>query len=119
MNPLIAAGKPGSSVPCRTCNHEFQQDPCFNVECPVCRAKAGQYCKRPSEHSGPFVPFHRERDLLALKEGHYDHVNSHGDTCGPQSNEKNVSTQSAADEKVANFDQQSRDVSCVVQMSLI
>ncbi len=43
----------------------------------------GQYCKRPSEHSGPFVPFHKERDLKALEFGYYDH--SGNDNCGPNS----------------------------------
>ncbi len=84
MNSLIAAAKSGHPVICRTCNHEFPQDPCFNVECPACRAKPGQYCKRLSEHSGPFVPFHRERDLLAFGEGHYNHRNNQGRACGPQ-----------------------------------
>jgi hypothetical protein len=77
MNPLLAAGKPGQPVRCRKCGHEFPQDPPFEVACPDCHAPPGQTCRRPSGHSGPFVPFHAARDLLALERGHYDHE------CGP------------------------------------
>lgn len=73
MSALHAAAKPGKPVICATCSHTFAQDPPFEVPCPVCHAKAGQYCKRPSGHSGPFVPFHAERDLAALAAGFYDH----------------------------------------------
>jgi hypothetical protein len=77
----MASKKPGQPVHCATCAHCFPQDPCFAVECPTCRAAAGSYCKRPSDHSGPLVPFHWERDLLALRRGFYDHAGTAA--CGP------------------------------------
>lgn len=84
MNALMPASKPGESIQCRSCSHDFPQDPIYEVPCPVCKAAAGTYCKRPSEHSGPFVPFHAERDIAALQQGYYDHTGNTG--CGPNSN---------------------------------
>lgn len=84
MSTLIARGKPGEGVKCGGCEHEFKQDPPFEVACPYCKAKPGTYCVRPSEHRGPFVPFHAERDVLALKMGFYDHQDM-GTKCGPHS----------------------------------
>lgn len=83
MSNLLPKGKPNRPVHCSSCGHEFPQDPPFNVSCPTCLAGAGTYCKRPSGHSGPFVPFHVERDLLALQNGYYDHRGEKG--CGPNS----------------------------------
>ena len=77
------SAKPHVPVPCSNCGHEFEQDPVFQVECPDCHAKAGQYCKRPSGHQGPLVPFHVSRDIKALELGHYDHPTKDG--CGPTS----------------------------------
>jgi hypothetical protein len=90
MNPLIAAGKPNQPVLCNGCRYEFQQDPCFEVRCPECGAKTGKYCIRPSEHSGPFAPFHASRDLKALQEGFYDHPGN--SNCGPNSNSEKAKT---------------------------
>src|SRR5574341_1886887 len=83
MSSLIAAGKPGRPVVCNSCHYEFPQDPCFEVSCPECGAGQERYCKRPSEPSGPFVPFHAARDLEALKQGFYDHTGN--SQCGPNS----------------------------------
>lgn len=53
------------------CQKTWSRDPCLEVKCPDCGAGVGERCKRPSGWSGPFVKFHKERDLLALEEGHY------------------------------------------------
>ncbi len=87
MSSLTAAGKPGQPVGCAACGHEFPQDPCFSVACPDCSAPPGQYCRRPSGHSGPLVSFHAARDLAALAAGFYDHTNDQGLPCGRQSND--------------------------------
>ena len=73
MNALLAAAKPGVSVGCQNCAQRYPQDPPFEVVCPVCGDAAGSYCRRPSGHSGSFIPFHAERDLLAKKRGFYGH----------------------------------------------
>jgi hypothetical protein len=83
MAKLHAAAKPGQGVVCMRCGHGFPQDPPFEVTCPACGAGPGQYCKRPSGHSGPFVEFHASRDLEALRLGFYDHDGVEG--CGPNS----------------------------------
>lgn len=83
MNPLLPKSKPGQAVKCGGCKHHFPQDPCFEIKCPACGANPGAYCKRPSDHSGPFVPFHRDRDLRAFQLGFYDHDG--GPKCGPRS----------------------------------
>ena len=70
---LAAAYKPGEPCPCADCGYVWPQDPCYEVACPQCGAKAGTYCKRPSEHQGPFVNFHAARDLEADRQGFYDH----------------------------------------------
>lgn len=75
MSALLAAAKPGTPVGCTLCTATWPQDPPFEVECPTCHAKPGAYCRRPSGHSGPFVPFHAARDLAALDAGAY------GDRC--------------------------------------
>jgi hypothetical protein len=72
-NPLQPAAKPGIPVWCSKCGQEHEQDPTFEVKCPVCNAPPGQYCRRPSGHSGPFVAFHAERDLVAARLGFYGH----------------------------------------------
>lgn len=36
-----------------------------SVACPGCGAKIGNWCKRPSGHSGPFVAFHAARRQAA------------------------------------------------------
>ena len=75
MSALIAWAKPGRSVrivaPCG-CRYDVPHDPPFGVDCPACGANVGAYCKRPSEHSGPLVPFHAARDLAAVAVGLYD-----------------------------------------------
>lgn len=81
MSALLPAAKPGTPVACASCAHQFAQDPPFSVACPDCKAPAGSYCHRPSEHAGPLVPFHKSRDLEALKQGYYDHPVGKG--CGP------------------------------------
>ena len=83
MNELQIKGKRGVPVCCTSCGHEFPQDPPFSVPCRQCGAKVGQYCKRPSGHSGPFVPFHAVRDIDALVAGGYDHDGN--SKCGPNS----------------------------------
>jgi hypothetical protein len=77
------SSKPRVPVQCNGCGHEFPQDPVFQVECPDCHAKPGQYCKRPSGHQGPLVPFHSARDIKTLELGFYDHPTKQG--CGPTS----------------------------------
>jgi hypothetical protein len=90
---LIPAAKPGVEVTCHSCEHIFAQDPPFSVPCRACGAKVGQYCKRPSGHSGPMVAFHAVRDIDALSLGYYDHDESSASSlkhrrarCGPNSN---------------------------------
>jgi hypothetical protein len=73
-NPLQPAARPGEPVCCLRCGQEYKQDPPFEIECPVCHAPPGQYCRRPSGHSGPFVAFHAERDLEAARLGFYGHA---------------------------------------------
>lgn len=73
MPALLAAAKPGHPVHCNDCGQQYPQDPPFEVTCPECAAAPGQYCRRPSGHSGPFVPFHAARDLLAKALGFYGH----------------------------------------------
>jgi hypothetical protein len=79
MNVLLAITEPV----CPLCGHTWPRDPCFEVACPTCGANAGAYCKRPSGHSGPMVPFHAERDLAAAAAGAYAHpcVPDHRCTC--------------------------------------
>lgn len=81
---LRVTTKKGVPTFCSICSHEFSQDPIFEVACPTCKAKPGQYCIRPSGHSGPFVDFHAERDIVALRDGFYDHKGN--GSCGPHSN---------------------------------
>lgn len=80
---LYPKSKPHDPVNCESCNHQFPQDPPFEVKCPTCGAELGTYCKRPSDHTGMFVPFHKERDIEALAKGFYDHIGN--DKCGPNS----------------------------------
>jgi predicted RNA-binding Zn-ribbon protein involved in translation (DUF1610 family) len=54
-------------VVCLKCGQEWERDPDLEVPCPVCGAGVGQRCRRPSGHSGPFVGFHAERDILAME----------------------------------------------------
>jgi hypothetical protein len=63
-------GKPGEPVRCQRCGQEWPQDPCFEVVCPICGAGKGQRCKRPSGHQGPFVGFHSQRELEAMRQGY-------------------------------------------------
>ena len=72
-NPLQPAARPGEPVRCLRCGQEYPTDPPFEIFCPVCHAPPGQYCRRPSGHSGPFVAFHAERDLEAARQGFYGH----------------------------------------------
>ena len=81
---LTPTTKPNHPVCCGVCGHSFRQDPCFEVDCPDCGAKKGQYCKRPSGHQGPLIPFHAARDFKAHKEGYYNHQGISG--CGPNVN---------------------------------
>lgn len=60
------------SATCMKCGHHYELDPQLAVPCPECGAKAGSFCRRPSEHSGPMVNTHAIRDLLALALGKYD-----------------------------------------------
>ena len=72
MSSLYAAARPGVPVTCNgPCGRSWPQDPPFEVACPECKAPAGTYCRRPSEHSGPLVPFHAARDRAALEAGFY------------------------------------------------
>lgn len=78
--------KKGQPVNCRICNHEFPQDPILEVDCPDCGAPKGVRCRRPSGHGGgSFVAYHAIRDVLALKNGFYDHESLNGKYCGPAS----------------------------------
>lgn len=63
---------------CRQCGHTWWRHPYLEVACPDCFAKPGQWCRRPSGHSGPFVAFHDARDVEALRLGFLDH----GTDCG-------------------------------------
>lgn len=47
-----------------TQNKQSNSDP-KAVDCPTCGAKAGNWCKRPSGHSGPMVAFHATRRKAA------------------------------------------------------
>lgn len=107
MSSLQAAAKPNTPVVCTVCGHEFVSDPCFMVECPLCHALPNHYCKRPSEHSGPFVAFHAERDLEALRAGFYDHCNPEtGEICGKQSSDvAKESTKSGVVEEVIQVEE--------------
>lgn len=84
---FVAKTKPGQPTDCNGCGHLFKQDPIYFVDCPVCHAKAGTYCKRPSGHAGPLINFHAERDIKALVEGYYDH-SGQNEKCGPHSTSK-------------------------------
>ena len=55
-------------VRCSRCGQEWSRDPALEVPCPVCLAKTGQKCRRPSGYTGNFVEIHAERDVLAMKE---------------------------------------------------
>lgn len=61
------------SAHCRKagCEKTWSRDPCLEVDCPKCVASVDQRCHRPSGWSGPFVDYHRDRDLLALRKGAY------------------------------------------------
>lgn len=53
------------------CPVVYEIDPVYMVPCPTCHAPARVRCRRPSGHSGPFVRFHKERDIAALQAGAY------------------------------------------------
>ncbi len=55
------------SVSCARCGQTWEKNPILEVECPVCQAKPGQKCKRPSEHEAwePHIP----REQLAMDRG--------------------------------------------------
>jgi len=76
-------GKIGEPIDCSSCGHTFPQDPPFEVECPHCQAQPNQRCRRPGEYAGGWIEIHKERDLLALKRGFYDHDGNY--RCGPKS----------------------------------
>lgn len=52
-------------VTCRTCGETWPRDPAREVPCPMCKAKVGQQCRRPSGHR---CSVHEQRDRLAVKE---------------------------------------------------
>lgn len=48
--------------PCEFCGADCELGVCpKSIVCPTCRAKPGQRCRRPSEHSGPMVAIHATR----------------------------------------------------------
>ena len=51
---------------CNACGQEWPRHPALEVECPKCGADVGLGCRRPSDHSGPFVEPHTEREQLAV-----------------------------------------------------
>ena len=77
MNALL----PRATAACTLCGHTWPRDPCFEVPCPSCGARVGAYCKRPSGHAGPLVPFHAARDLAAAVAGAYAHHCTPHATC--------------------------------------
>ena len=84
MSALSPAAPPGVPVSCNgPCARTGPQAPPFEVACPRCGANPGTYCVRPSGHSGPFVAFHKERDLAALAAGHYGGPCVERDGCRP------------------------------------
>lgn len=57
------------SVQCRNCGEEWPRDPALEVPCPVCRARVGAKCKRPSQHGVWGGQPHAERDQAAMDAG--------------------------------------------------
>jgi hypothetical protein len=57
------------SVTCHTCGQEWERDPVLEVECPVCHAKVGQVCRRPSGHNVFGNSFHPAREDAAMAAG--------------------------------------------------
>lgn len=56
---------------CQWCGQEWTRHPALaralgEVECPKCGADVGLGCRRPSDHAGPFVEPHIEREQLAM-----------------------------------------------------
>ena len=51
------------------CGQTWPRNPMLEVVCPTCGAPVGQYCRRPSGYSGPFVEFHVDREKVAMERG--------------------------------------------------
>ena len=54
------------TVTCRYCGQTWPRDPALEVECPVCQARVGVKCRRPSGHR---CVLHAGRDQRAMDEG--------------------------------------------------
>jgi len=54
---------------CERCGQTWPVHPFSLVPCPICHAKVGQRCLRPSDHSGPFVGYHVAREQAAIDAG--------------------------------------------------
>lgn len=52
---------------CSRCGEEWPDHPVTRVPCPVCRAAAGTWCKRPSGHRA--AELHVDREHVALAAG--------------------------------------------------
>lgn len=58
------------AVVCQSCGQEWPRDPCLEVPCPMCGAKIGGPCRRPSGHRvWSAFPFHPERERAAMAAG--------------------------------------------------
>src|SRR5262245_10414753 len=53
------------SVQCKGCGQTWRRDPILEVACPICHARIGRRCKRPSGHDAG--DYHAARDLLAME----------------------------------------------------
>ena len=56
-----------SKITCQLCGEQWDKDPALEVPCPVCPAKVGQWCRRPSEHRAMLL--HRPRIKAAEAAG--------------------------------------------------
>lgn len=57
---------------CSACGQEWDKHPFLQLPCPTCDAPAGAWCRRPSEHSGPFVEIHVAREQAVVDAGLVD-----------------------------------------------
>lgn len=56
----------GGRFVCEGCGDSWSADPRLAVPCPVCGAKPGRLCKRPSEHTAPRPHAARRRRAFEL-----------------------------------------------------
>lgn len=69
----MAKQPPAKEVVCKNCGHTWPRDPVLEVVCPQCQAAIGFHCHRPSGHRVYGGEPHASRDLLAAKQGFYEH----------------------------------------------